>query len=255
MPTLSPDALSWHLTQLRTAREATLADSENFLSIVHALEELGTSLAGEVRNGFGGYRAELLDFAQHSSLDEGVLLRWRGCHTPAPLLFELVRSARNDAAHQGASARNAARHAVELALIMEEALMGSLTSLTVTDCMVRDVVTAQLWQPLSLLRKHMLVHQFSFLPFLHPDDGWKVVSDAALVRFLGTKRKEREKRLSLSLQAALLIGEGEPLAAATARTVAPSQFLESVASEVAEAPVLVLHEGSLVGLITAFDLL
>src|SRR6266851_4082797 len=54
---------------------------------------------------------------------------------------------------------------------------------------VKDVVSAQMWQPLSFIRQTMLVNSFSFLPLNEPTapKRWKLVSDTAVAVYLGLK--------------------------------------------------------------------
>ena len=74
-----------------------------------------------------------------------------------------LKDGRNDALHQGACARHLANHAVQLALVLEDALMPSEPK--VSDFMVRDAICAAHWQPISFVRQQMLANSFSYLPF------------------------------------------------------------------------------------------
>ena len=58
-------------------------------------------------------------------------------HTSFCDLFDELKDARNDAVHQGAHARILTDHAVELAIILEDALMSKFSR--VSQFMVRDV--------------------------------------------------------------------------------------------------------------------
>jgi hypothetical protein len=55
-------------------------------------------------------------------------------------------------------------HAFQVALILEDALMTDMKM--VSQYMVRDVVCAQSWQPISFVRQQMLAYSYSYLPFL-----------------------------------------------------------------------------------------
>ena len=71
----------------------------------------------------------------------------------------------NDALHQGAFARHLTIHAIDLALILEDALR-SFEEPRVSDYMVRNPLFAELWQPIGFIRQQMLANSFSFLPVL-----------------------------------------------------------------------------------------
>ena len=90
-------------------------------------------------------------------------------------LYELVRTARNDAMHTGAYARHATGSAIELCIGLEEDLMylsrrnpQMKTRQLVEDFMVKLPVAVELWQPIAYVRQLMLTHSFSFVS--HPQD-------------------------------------------------------------------------------------
>jgi len=139
--------------ELRSARAVALGDAECFQEVVLAIERVGASLAGEVK-ALGYYKPRLDELARASPLASDVPAMTLHSHIPFEVLYELVRTGRNDAAHQGASARLLADHAVQLALVLEDALMTHAA--LVRDFMVRDATCAQLWQPVSAVRQVML---------------------------------------------------------------------------------------------------
>ena len=105
--------------------------------------------------------------------------------TPFEKLYDFVRQARNDAMHEGAAARHATTHAIELSIVLENALMNGYDK--VGDFMVRNPVCAALWQPLSFIRQTMLVTSFSYLPVKAGTETkpvWQLVSDKAAARYL-----------------------------------------------------------------------
>lgn len=156
--------------ELRDARAVALRDAEGFDSILFAIERLGSFLLERIE-ALGEYQSVLIRLAQKSPLS----------HLPRPLhgwsppfnrlLGQLVE-ARNDALHQGAFARHLTSHAMDVSLILEDALMDG--SNKVGDYMVRNVITAALWQPLSFVRQQMLANSFSFLPVID-DSGQRPV--------------------------------------------------------------------------------
>ena len=58
----------FYLNELRSARNAALADAEGFQAVIHSLELMGQQLAGEIRSGLGNYKDELKCLADASPL-------------------------------------------------------------------------------------------------------------------------------------------------------------------------------------------
>jgi hypothetical protein len=105
-----------------------------------------------------GDRGEIETVAGESALASEVPAQWRGIHVPFPLLYGIVKDARNEALHQGAFARHLTVHAIELSLVLEDAMRRSFENPVVGDFMVRNPVCAELWQPLSFVRQQMLTN-------------------------------------------------------------------------------------------------
>ena len=118
------------------------------------------------------------------------------------MLYDLVKDARNDALHQGAFARHLTSHAIELALVLEDALRRRLDSPVVGDYMVRNHVCAELWQPISFIRQQMLANSFSFLPVKSSGRDWCLISDLDIATYLGPDALKRKPRLAQTLNAA-----------------------------------------------------
>ncbi len=238
--------------QLREARENAIRDSEAFDGIIHAVERLGSFLAPDLemhRRNLGGYKSAIQERVTGSALAEDIPRGWPGLHTPFSRLYDLVTQARNDAVHQGAFARRLTGHAIELSLMLEDALRRSMDNQTVGDYMVRNPVCAELWQPVSFVRQQMLANSFSFMPVMR-ENGWHLVSDLDLIRHLRTKKREK------GLVDALRDLE-ENLCAAVLCTV--DTVLKDAVTELgnSQRPLLVHRAGeqSLIGIVTPFDLL
>jgi hypothetical protein len=71
-----------------------------------------------------------------------------------------VDGARNETLHQGAFARPLTKHAIELAIILEDALSQQVNQV-VMDFMVRNPLCAELWKPIGFIRQQMLANSFS----------------------------------------------------------------------------------------------
>jgi hypothetical protein len=258
MPDLSSAAAITFADQLRLARYSALGDAEEFDEIIHTVERLGSYLTKEKfgdrgKDGdLGKYRDALANLASRSGLayvaDHEQLL------TPFDRLYELVRMARNDAMHQGAFARHLTVHAIELAIILEDALT-QLRNPTVGDFMVRSPVCAELWQPIGFIRQQMLANSYSYLPVLK-DRQWYLISDVAIAVYLGAEREgpERKRRLASTLDKAFSdvgVTQIEPKPDSTS--------LADALEALRHVPALLIYRASdkdnLAGILTAFDLL
>ena len=158
---LSEEKKQFYRDQLRLARDTALADAEGFMAVIHTLELMGQQLTGSIDD-LGEYRKKLKCVAGLSSLSHKIVSKYPAYHTKFSVLYEELRRARNAAVHQGAYARILTDHAVNLAIILEDALMSQLSK--VCQFMVRDVIEAKPWYPVSYARQQMLKHGFSYLP-------------------------------------------------------------------------------------------
>jgi CBS domain-containing protein len=253
------ESAAFFVNQLRCARLAALADSEAFDEIIHVVERLGSYLNGKLSD-LGKYKAALSELAQSSWLADPPG-EFRALVTPFSELYELVRVARNDALHQGASARHLTKHAVELAIILEEAL-GTEMNPTVGDFMVRNPVCAQLWQPIGFIRQQMLASSYSYLPVLGSGGKWFVVSDVSVARFLGADRQgHRKSKLGESLCEAS--ANERSLLTSVPDLSADARLEEALEVLKDHSVMLVTSKGQkdpppgadLLGILTAFDLL
>jgi hypothetical protein len=238
--------------ELKAARARTLRNAEGFAEVVRTIERLAR-FRGATGNGMGSpsFYSAISAIASESPLSDEVPHRHARYIEPFAVLYESTRLGRNLSVHEGAYARNVARHAVELALILEDAMQTILTM--VQHFMVRSPVCAEPWEPLSLIRNKMLVNSFSFLPFPPAADGeWQLVSDAALASYL--RSGKRKDKLKLTLEEALQDG----FELRRTRRVEPTECVENIVGQLSEAPVIVAtadKPGEILGVLTAFDLL
>jgi hypothetical protein len=247
--------------QLRTARLAALAHAEAFDEIIHTVERLGSYIEGKQLT-LGKYLEALTCLAGITPLAEKIPNQFRGLLTPFSELHESVRIARNDALHQGAFARHLTKHAIELAIVLEDAL-SQYKKPYVTDFMVRKPVCAELWQPVGFIRQQMLENSYSYLPVF--DDGeqrpdiekWSVVSDVAIAKYLRAESDgvDRNDLLAMTLHKA----REEALIVLKATKTFDEDTALGVALDHLNAEHVLLVRGpklgSLVGIITAFDLM
>ena len=240
--------------QLREARATAFRDAEAFHEILYTVERIGSLLARKGL-GLGRFKPIIERIADRSPLAKEVPPEHRDWHVPFSELFEVVRVARNDALHQGAFARNLTSHAVQLSLILEDALMSSATN--VGDYMVREPVCAFPWQPISFVRQQMLANSFSYLPVRFANDRgseWLLISDGSVARYLRAP-EERNKRLFKTLDEAV---DANELQLEEVSTCYSDTRIDDVLPLFGGRPLLVCHREDpawLLGILTAFDLL
>lgn len=177
---------------LRAARHRVQADAEGFLVVVHAIERLGRAIhaGGPSLAGYEGHLVKLV--ARARGPVEGLSQR----------LF-LLRQSRNDHAHQGFHARNAAREAVSIALILEDALSSDWNLVKVEHVMVRDPVTTRPGDKLADVRQRLLENAYTALP-AWVDGKWFLLTDRWLAALLVVHPAgERRKLLDCAVEVAV----------------------------------------------------
>jgi CBS domain-containing protein len=264
MPSLTKASARNFADQFRSARLTALADSESFDQIIHAIERLGSYLSKEefgdkgLHGDLGKYRGRIVTLVKSRGLAVESRPQFNHLLTPFETLYDLVKEARNDALHQGAFARHLTKHAIELAIILEDVLSNEMEP-AVVDFMVRNPVCCEPWQPVAFLRQQMLANSYSFLPVMGAGDDWGVVSDAAIASFLGPDRKgsERRKRLAMTLDEAAGLGE-RPIELKPAAFVDETTSLEQALGLLKSASILLVKSPAgtgVIGILTAFDVL
>lgn len=242
------EAARYFRDQLRKGRAAALRDAEGFQEILFVLEKLGGYLLRRIGT-LADYRPKIRELANASPLAEDIPAGCPSWHVPFSQLYELVREARNDALHQGALARHLTNSAVQLAFVLEDALMSNRN--TVGDYMVREPVCASLWEPLSFIRQKILANSFTYLPVWCSTD-WQLLSEYQLARYL--RERDRTKRLASTLQDAV----GADLKLEEASICSVEAPIDEVLALSQGKPVLVVDGGCierLVGIVAPFDLL
>lgn len=265
MPRLTRESARVFIDQFRSARLAALADSESFDQVIHVVERLGSYLSKEELGDLGKYgslekyRPGFIAYVKSRgvAVDDGS--QFDRLLTPFETLYDLVKDARNDALHQGAFARHLTKHAIELAIILEEVLSAEMDT-TVIDFMVHNPLCGEHWQPVAFLRQQMLANSYSYLPVVMKDGHWRVVSDAAIATFLGADRegRERRKRLAMTLEQAVQHSE-KPLKLMPPGFIDKMTSIDEALDQLGNSPILLVHgsdEGArIIGVLTAFDLL
>ena len=230
---LTPQQCQHHRDELRAARYSALADSEGFLAICYALESLGLALLGRKAD-LGKYEPNLKQVAMQSVVLRELTKTFPGTFTQFDALFELVRTARNDAMHTGAYARHAAAAGIELCICLEEALMNTeetpVTRKLVKEYMVKSPIVVETWQPVAQARQLMLTHSFSFLP-VHLN-GWKLVSETAMARYMSGASETNKRTL---LGALIMEAAGSGLNLLDAKVVGLDEDVRDVLAESSEA--------------------
>lgn len=256
------------INQLKEARLEALKDAEGYQKILHVVEKMGSYMTGEIRD-LNYYRKRIEEVASESPYATEIPYKCQAWHTPFDKLYELVRQSRNDAMHQGVVARHLTRSLVLMALVLEDAMKVNNRA-SITDIMVRNIVTAELWHPVSFVRQQMLINSFTYLP-LFDGSEWKVISDHAVARYLfNCSNSERKKRLiqtiaqaksnGLSLDNGLvvrLVNGSDTKHANLINIDGEPVELSNLVNQSKGSPILVTAEDNkrLVGLITPFDML
>ncbi len=239
--------------QLRAARASALKNAEGSREIFYCLERFAAYINGP-QVGLRKASDKMAQLASHSPLAAAVPVQLKELHPTFVALYQRVVEGRNQAAHEGAFARNLTRHAVELTLILEDALQKEM--MEVQHFMVRDPVVAYDWEPISLVRQKLLLNAFSFLPVEVGTGVWFLVSDVAIACFLrsgGPASNERRDRLATPLHQATRDGR---LKLTEATKCGPNEAVERIIDRLQDRPLLVTDESSrLLGILTAFDLL
>lgn len=254
---MKPEAKMHFRDELRAARAAAYRDAEAFDQVLFAIERLGSFIAR--RNGtLHDFAAQLKEKAIHSPLAEDIPKQLPDWHAPFSALYALLIIARNEALHQGAVARHLTTHAVELCIILEDALMTGVSC--ARDFMVTNPICAHVWEPISSVRRTMLINAFSYLPVAigterNPD--WRLVSDLAIAKYLRNAKNngQRQKLLVADLGKA---SNENPMILIPAETCNPDDKIVSVLSKLTGAPILVVDKTcrqNLRGLIMPFDVL
>ncbi len=263
---LNEEQKEFYRDQLRSARDSALADAEGFMAVIHTLELMGQQLAGEMRSGLGKYKDELKCLADDSPLSLSAAVNPEQLmmyHTSFCDLFDELRRARNDAVHQGAYARILTDHSVNLAIILEDALMSKISKCPkVSQFMIRDVVEAKPWHPVSYVRQQMLKHGFSYLPVWFKNESeWKLISEYSVARYLlrGCPDNKRNDRLAMTIEKAVKEGN-DRLHLLPAKTVCQEEKINDImkCKGIDAKPILVVNPGrkdKLVGILTAADIL
>jgi hypothetical protein len=239
----------------RQARATALSNAENYGELLFSLEKLGNCLRGETSavGSLGNYKEKICELASKSCLAEGISKDCSEFHTSFSSLYDYVTDARNSVMHEGAFARHLTQHAIEISIILEDALMSEEKQ--VKDFMVRNAVCAALWQPISFLRQNMLLNSYSYLPVFN-ENQWHLISDFAITKYLKrTEGKEKRRRLSRKLEDTLELGQ---LEITLAETVKPEYFInELLKGNWNGLPLCVVSENSteIIGILTPFDLL
>jgi hypothetical protein len=239
---------------LRNARSSALLDSEAFAGIILVLELIG-NVSGKKKDGLQDVKAILKGFVEKSPLEEAAY-RAHEYHVPFSRLFDLIVDGRNAAVHEGALARHLTGHAMELALLVEDALVSKYD--TISDFMVRGATTALPWHPLSFVRQSMLLNSFSYLPVfmkVRDDESWWLISDFAVAAYLRACKTgaDRTKRLSERLDEVINAGFIEPIKPTICES--NSRISAILNAEDGEPKLVVGKHGELLGILTPFDLL
>lgn len=238
--------------RLQEARYGVEQSKEEFLDIAQAIEAVGKAQYPKA-TGLGRMKCALRSFIEnHHPLGEEVAGPSAGSFSA---LFPIVLEARNDEAHQGASARAAAGAAVRIGIMLEDAIAEKTCMNHVEDFMCETICHTYKWETLSEARRKMLARSFSWLPFKNSDGKWRLVGDRALAAYLSDPSK-REERLRETIEEAESQGELKTIEAPMVCTgTTREEALSEIGVGAGVGLVKAEREQEVVGIVTAFDLL
>ena len=203
LPSLPREIALYFRDELRSARASALRNAEAFEEVIFVFERLGIYLTKKV-SGLSDYGNKIAEIAKRSTQAANSEVDPQQRQPDFHRLYKIVKDARNDAMHVGAYARHLTTSSVELAVVLEDALMSN--SYLVQDFMVKNPICAFIWQPLGLVRQTMLANSFSYLPVQEkPNGSWSWLSDFELARLLrsASSGNQRKELLALTLEEAL----------------------------------------------------
>lgn len=247
----------YFLGQLRAARYATLEDAENFTDVCFVLEEIGASLVkrpagdGRLPTGLGDHIETLVKLVSQDL---------------KPTFQEdlnALKDARNDKAHRGVYARNAAAKALAVGTTLEDVMMAGIK--TVRGIMVSSVTYATADMTLAKVREIMLASSFSYLPYVQDDGTYWLLSDREVARawrrnFEGNRAERKWQDFENKYQTPLSeLIESESLLLEPAATLGVHDLLSEV--DILEKPCLVRGKVGgadngvevIVGIVSPFD--
>lgn len=236
---------------LRDARTTAFADAENYQQILFVIERLGSYLLGEIKT-LHKYQPCLNELANKSIYSHEIPSSIPSWHTSFEDLYEIVRDARNDAFHQGVIARHLTNNLVLLSLLLEDALMGGKRRKW-ADVMIRQVVLAQTWQPVSYVRQQMLTYSITYMP-VKQDETWKLISDYEVAAYINVRsNSDRKTRLVESVEEASSNG----LRLLKAKVSSPESEIDAAAMRELDAKLIIIvdNANNIVGVVSPFDIL
>lgn len=250
---MNNEAIIYYRNEFRNARYQALLNSEDFTSLLFVLESFGGYLARLCESndwGLGKLKKYLKAFISDSPYLYDIPQKYPVHHCEFDFLYKFVQDTRNEYAHKGVYARQKTRFILELCLIFESKL--NELDMKASNYAVSGVTIAEIWQPISLVKKEMLINSYSYLP-IYVDGEWMLISDYNLAVYL---RKSKKRKESETLEQALN-NEIDKLKLESVEQLKPDKDISDIKLNDTK-PKLVVDEVNsekLYGLFTAFDLL
>jgi hypothetical protein len=239
---MKPEVAAAVLNELRDIRYSVYKDAESFDEGVAKLEHIGQLLLGKVDIGFGKYQDEFFKLSTRAPAISSARIKE---------LAYTVKETRNESVHSGAFIRHRVSSLVDFVLILEEAI--AMNSRNASDLMVRNPVTAESWHNIAMIRRAMLAHSFSYIPFFD-GAGWKLIADLAVIKFLDSEpNSKRDDLLGKSLTDAT---KDKKLTLLDAPTGSDQATISDLKEKITHLPILIVDQDQhLLEILSAFDLL
>ena len=248
---LAIEECSYFLAKFKEARLAILKNSEDFDFFINVLEEFGSFITiNKNAKTLNDYETAIKQYQE--------LYFWN-IYTPYfNAEFLIVRTARNEAYHQGVHARNLSKHCIELSFIIEKALISNCMNLSLLaeNVMVKNVTFAEEWMPIKMIRREMLINSFTHIP-IHKGGMWFLISELNILSILGvnynSERGVKEKELI-----GPLVTEAKFEKATTMQTDSKIADVLIKLEKNNGKPILIfsdVKEENLLGIITTYDIL
>ena len=241
----------YFLFKFKEARLSILKNNEDFDFFINILEEFGSFICTNKNSiTLNEYESAI---KQYQKLHLGNIYV-----SSFNAEFLIVRTARNEAYHQGVHARNLSKHCIELSFIIEKALISNCMNLSLLaeNVMVKNVTIAEEWMPIKMIRREMLINSFSYIP-IYKDENWFLISELNILLMLGVKYGKDRSLKEKDIIGPLFNQQNFEIATTINNDSSITDVLEKLLENNGK-PILIVSQDdnkNLLGIITTYDIL